>query len=253
MIGKVLAGGVAVVLVVPAVAVLAAFGVGADAQTCISSVVASADPEQVLPDSQPEDPNPTLETQDTATAGDVASDDEAAGGCLPALGTGTVVLPPGTPVDVAAAVRNALAYVGVGSGWHQLCDRLACRAYGYVGSGYVSAKAHWQVMVADGYAHPGDRCPPLGSFVFWNTGRPYGHVSLVVAADPVGCDPERIQVTSNGVFDAATGNHGGVYLLSFARLDRMYQRAGGYLGWSPPVCAGALLPAGTVHPAPSGR
>ena len=252
MIGKVLAGGVAVVLVVPTIAALAAFGVGAGAQTCISSVVASAAPDQLLPDSQPEDLNPTLDAQLTAPT-DAGSDEASATGCLPALGIGTVEVPPGTPVDVATAVHNALAYVGVTYGWNELCDRLACRAYGYVGSGYVSAEAHWQVMVDHGYAHPGDRCPPLGSFVFWNTGRPYGHVSLVVAADPVGCDPERIQVTSNGVFDAATGNHGGVYLLSFARLDHMELGGGGYLGWSQPICAGALLPAGTIHPAPSGR
>lgn len=130
MIGKVLAGGIAVVLVVPAVAVLAAFGIGADAQMCISSVVASANPDQMLPDNQPEDPNPTFEPQVTAPAsaasndgatsasagvapGDSASDDPAANGCLPALGIGTVEVPPGTPVDVATAVHNALAYVGV--------------------------------------------------------------------------------------------------------------------------------------------
>jgi hypothetical protein len=77
-------------------------------------------------------------------------------------------------------------------------------------------------------------------------------VSLVVQADAVRCDPEHIEVTSNGVFDSATGNHGGVYLLSFARLDRMQLGGHGYLGWSPPVCAGTLLPAGTIHPVPSG-
>ena len=77
-------------------------------------------------------------------------------------------------------------------------------------------------------------------------------MSLVVQADPVHCDPNVIQVTSNEVFDAATGGHGGVYLLSFARLDHMQLGGHGYLGWSPPVCAGALLPAGTVHPVPSG-
>lgn len=245
MIGKVLAGGIAVVLVVPAVAVLAAFGVGATAQTCISSVAASAPAEQLLPDNQPQDTNPTP----TATASSPAVPSGASStGCVPALGVGTVQVPAGTPVDVATAVRNALAYVGVSGGWSELCDKLACRAYGYLNSGYVSAAAHWQVMLTHGYAHPGDRCPPLGSFVFFNTGRPLGHVSLVVQADPGRCDPNQIQVTANGVFDAATGNHGGVYLLSLARLDHMYLNGHGYLGWSPPICAGALLPVGTVHP-----
>lgn len=177
--------------------------------------------------------------------------DSSGAGCLPGLGTGAVVVPPGTPHDVATAVRTAMAYVGVRSGWHQLCDRLACRAYGYVGSGYPTAAEHWRQMVATGNAHPGDACPPLGAFVFWRTGRPAGHVSVVVQADP-GCDPDKILVTSNGVFDSATGNHGGVYLLSFAQLNAGYVSGAGYLGWSNPVCQGAKLPAGTVHPAPSG-
>jgi hypothetical protein len=76
-------------------------------------------------------------------------------------------------------------------------------------------------------------------------------VSVVVQADP-GCDPAKILVTSNGVFDSATGNHGGVYLLSFAQLNAGYVNGAGYLGWSNPVCRGTRLPAGTVHPAPSG-
>ncbi|KQY41853.1 hypothetical protein [Cellulomonas sp. Root137] len=161
-------------------------------------------------------------------------------------------MPAGTSADVATAVRNGLAYVGVTSGWRQLCDRLACRAYGYVGSGFTSAKAHWTEMVATGHAHPGDACPPLGAFTFWNTGRPFGHASLVVQADP-GCDPSKILLTANEVFDSATGNHGGVYLISFDRLSAMYLHGNGYLGWSNPICKGALLPAGTTHPAPSGR
>ena len=121
-----------------------------------------------------------------------------------------------------------------------------------VGSGFSTAKAHWNEMVLSGRAHPGDTCPPLGSFVFWNTGRPAGHVSIVVQADP-GCDPAQIMLTSNGVFDAAAGNRGGVYLISMAQINAGYLSGRGYLGWSDPVCRGAALPAGTVHPVPSGR
>ncbi|MGV8965230.1 MAG: transglycosylase SLT domain-containing protein [Cellulomonas sp.] len=174
-------------------------------------------------------------------------------GCVPRLGSdGAVVVPPGTPNDVATAVQTAMSYVGVRSGWAQLCDRLACRAYGYINSGYPSAKAHWLDMVVTGRAHPGDECPPLGSFVFWNTGRPFGHVSVVVQADP-GCDPAKTMVTANEVFDSASGNHGGVYLVSLAHLNAGYVNGRGYLGWSDPACKGASLPAGTTHPAPPGR
>ena len=203
-----------------------------------------------IPDS-PAAPFPPVVSEPAVAA--VAPTGGTGGGCLPGLGGPRgVTVPPGTPHDVATAVRTAMSYVGLRTGWHGLCDRLACRAYGYVGSGYPTALAHWGQMVATGNAHPADACPPLGSFVFWRTGRPAGHVSVVVQADP-GCDPGRILVTANGVLDAATGNHGGVYLLSFAQINAGYLRGAGYLGWSEPVCAGALLPAGTVHPAPAGR
>lgn len=207
------------------------------------AAVCTADP---VSGASSENPNPTLPATGGATAAPSV-------GCVPQLGTGQVVVPPGTPADVTTAVNNAMAYVGVTSGWTQLCDRLACRAYGYVGSGYPSAKAHWEQMVATGHAHPGDRCPPLGSFVFFDTGRPYGHVSIVVQADPGRCDPQQVKVTSNQAFDAATGNHGGVYLLTFAQLNGFFEHGGGYLGWSDPVCRGAILPPGTIHPVPSGR
>ncbi|WP_426592629.1 hypothetical protein ACPPVS_12720 [Cellulomonas sp. McL0617] len=197
----------------------------------------------------PENPDPTLSPDSADPAATPSS-----GGCVPGLGGGEQVqVPPGTPVGVASAVNNAMAYVGVTSGWYELCDRLACRAYGYLGSGYPSAKAHWQAMLATGHAHPNDPCPPLGSFVFFDTGRPYGHVSLVVQADPGRCDPTQMKVTANGVFDTATGNHGGVYLLTLARLTSFYRGGHGYLGWAEPICRGALLPAGTTQPAPSGR
>ena len=157
-----------------------------------------------------------------------------------------MAVPPGTPTDVQSAVRTALSYVGIRSGWRQLCDKLACRAYGYASSGYPSAKAHWEQMVVTGHAHPGDTCPPLGAFVFWNTGCPFGHVSVVVQADP-GCDATKTLVTANEVFDRATGNSGGVYLLSLAQLNAGYVDGRGYLGWSDPVCAGALVTARTAQ------
>ena len=59
-------------------------------------------------------------------------------------------------------------------------------------------------------------------------------------------------VTANEVFDSATGNHGGVYLLSLAQLKSGYVNGRGYLNWSDSVCAGARLPAGTAQPAPAG-
>ena len=175
-------------------------------------------------------------------------------GCLTGLGSaaGEVLVPAGTPHDVTAAVTTALSYVGVRSGWDGLCDRLACRAYGYVGSGYYSAATHWAAMLDGGQAHPGDGCPPLGSFVFFDTGRIYGHVSVVVKSSPT-CDWSQTFVTSNATYDHLTGYDGGVYLTTIEHLNAGYvRRASGYLGWAEPVCQGASVAAGTQHPAASG-
>ena len=244
MIGKVASAGLLLFAVVPALGILTALSIGSGAQHCITDAVASATPATAIT-AEPLVPNPA--PSPSASPG--------AGGCLPGLGVkaGPLSIPVGTPSNVSAAVAAGLALVGVTSGWYQRCDQLACRAYGYANSGYFSARTHWLAMLASGHAHPADPCPPLGSFVFFDTGRPDGHVSLVVQADPGRCDPNAIQVTANEVFDAATGNHGGVYELSFARLNRMYLGGHGYLGWSDPVCAGALLLALGAQPAAAGR
>ena len=145
-------------------------------------------------------------------------------------------------------MQTALSYVGVTSGWAGLCDRLACRAYGYASSGYATAAAHWQAMLDSGRAHPGDTCAPLGSFVFFDTGRPAGHVSIVVKASPT-CDLDATLVTSNATYDYLTGYDGGVYVTTAGHLDASSARSGaGYLGWAEPSCRGAALEIGSVDP-----
>jgi hypothetical protein len=94
-------------------------------------------------------------------------------------------------------------------------------------------------MLTTGHARPGDRCPPLGAFVYWATGSPAGHIALVVQADP-GCDPARIKVVTNDALDHATGFTGGVYLVTLAQIETGFMSRSGYRGWSDPVCAGAL-------------
>ena len=154
----------------------------------------------------------------------------------------------GTPPEVAAAVRVSLSYVGLRSGWNNLCDRLACRAYGYANSGYPTAAAHWSTLVSAGRARPGDRCPPVGAFAYWATGRPAGHVALVVE-NTGGCDPERIKLVSNDALDNQHGSLGGVYLVTMRQIENGWMRAEDYRGWTDPICAGAQLPEGTRHPA----
>ncbi|MGQ0631611.1 MAG: hypothetical protein ACT4P1_11245 [Sporichthyaceae bacterium] len=157
------------------------------------------------------------------------------GGPGPAAG-----VPVAAPVSSAPAIRAALSLVGANSGWYRLCDRLACRAYGHANSGYASASVHWGAMLAAGFAHPGDRCPPPGSFVFWSTSSADGHVALVASSD-ADCDSSRITLVSNDVLDAERGNIGGVYHVTLARIESGFVATDHYLGWSEPVCAGVAM------------
>jgi hypothetical protein len=145
------------------------------------------------------------------------------------------------------AIAAVVSMVGTSTGWYRLCDRLVCRAYGYANSGYPTAAAHWVAMVESGAARAGDRCSPAGAFVYWapdpgSDGA--GHVALVTAADP-SCDPRRIAVVSNDVGDTTVGQ-GGVYQVSLAALESGFVRPDRYLGWAPPICAGALHRSGTT-------
>jgi hypothetical protein len=189
-------------------------------------------------------------TSTASVAGDAASSlattDESCQESVAAVGS--VVVPPGTPVDVATAVRASLDLIGVRSGWSRQCDRLACHAYGFANSGYVSASAHWASMLATGHGHTGDHCPPVGSFMFWSTPGPDGHVALIVQSDAA-CDPDRIELVSNDVLDRRTGYDGGVYLVTLTQIESGFVSRAGYLGWSNPVCAGLALPAATRRPA----
>jgi hypothetical protein len=63
----------------------------------------------------------------------------SAPGCATPGSPTQVVVAPGTPHDASRAVRTAMSFVGVTSGWYNLCDKLACRIYGYANSGYDTA------------------------------------------------------------------------------------------------------------------
>ena len=213
--------------VVPAVMFLGLFGMAGGALACTPTSAVAAD-------------GVTSASTPSATPAPVTVTDPACD--TGAVRAGTVVVPSGTSADVATAIRTALSHVGQRSGWRRLCDRLACRAYGYANSGFKSARAHWEAMVAIKYAHPADRCPPAGSFVFWTAATPAGHVAVVVENDG-SCDPDLIKLVSNDVLDTSTGNYGGVYLVTLRQIESGFVRPSGYLGWSEPICIGALLPA----------
>lgn len=103
------------------------------------------------------------------------------------------------------------------------CDHLAGDIWGYEdASGYYSAFTHWQTAVAQGIAVPDDREPPLGALLFWETGKPFGHVATYIGNGMV--------VTNAG------GEYGSnVYIYYADWYDVIGYK---YLGWAPPVFFG---------------
>jgi hypothetical protein len=134
------------------------------------------------------------------------------------------------PIDTGAteipgaeeAVAQALRLVG-GHGYYQLCARLAANIWGRPRAGYLSAAEQWRQMVVTGNAHVGDRRPPVGALVFWETGGPYGHVAVYVGDG---------RIVSNDIGDRVPGE-GGVYLVEFGLIESKWNAT--YLGWAPPV------------------
>lgn len=120
------------------------------------------------------------------------------------------------------AVARALRLVG-GHGYYQLCARLAANIWDRPRAGYFSAAEQWRQMVATGNAHAGDRRPPVGALVFWETGGPYGHVAVYVGNN---------RIVSNDINDRVPGE-GGVYLVDFALIESKWGAT--YLGWAPPI------------------
>lgn len=122
----------------------------------------------------------------------------------------------------AAAVVRARAMIGQ-HGYYQLCARLAARIWGRPRAGYASAADQWRAMLAAGHAHAGDRRPPIGALLFWDTGGPYGHVAFYLGSG---------QIVSNDVGDEAPGE-GGVYLVDATAVESRWGSQ--YLGWAPPL------------------
>ena len=120
------------------------------------------------------------------------------------------------------AVARALRLVG-GHGYYQLCARLAANIWGRPRAGFFSAAEQWRQMVATSNAHAGDREPPIGALVFWETGGPYGHVAVYVGNG---------RIVSNDIGDAVAGE-GGVYLVDFGLVESKWGAT--YLGWAPPI------------------
>ena len=99
-------------------------------------------------------------------------------------------------------------------GYHNQCLRLADNAYQPKGNRTSTALSQWYRAKRKGYAHPGNRRPPMGAQMFWRTSNPAGHIATYVG---------------NG--KAVTNMPGGaVKKINWKKMNSW----GPYLGWAEP-------------------
>ena len=104
-----------------------------------------------------------------------------------------------------------------------LCDHFVAVAYGLDHSGYPTAMDHWKQTPAD--MKNTSNNPPVGSLVFWDTGKPAGHVAIVTGVDDEGQPLVTTTHTNNGK-------------PTTMRLDSIGMK---YLGWSQPYFGGQTV------------
>lgn len=136
--------------------------------------------------------------------------------------------------DKAIAKAKELAAAGPGT-WQAVCDgspnclgrceRLAAVVWGRTSSGYYTALDHWRAAQGAGRAHPGDRSPPKGALLYYESGQPAGHVAVYLGGN---------MVISNDVGDSSSGHTGGVYIVPASDMEKTGWGLT-YLGWVEPV------------------
>lgn len=107
---------------------------------------------------------------------------------------------------------------------YRKCDHLAGDIWGYAdASGYATAKVHWFQALKQNVARPGNRTPPIGALLFWDSGH-YGHVATYVGNGLV------VSNLTNG----PKGSN--VYLLPAEYFEENWGSP--YLGWADPIFFG---------------
>lgn len=153
-----------------------------------------------------------------------------AGYTQPSTGGGSFTDGPVIYPNTEKALERAYSYVGnahlaCSDGMcYRKCDHLAGDIWGYADySGYRTAKTHWFTAVGQGIANPGDRTPPIGALLFWDTGSA-GHVATYVGDGMV-------------VSNWSNGPQGpNVYLIPVEAFEEEWGAP--YYGWADPVFRG---------------
>ncbi|MER6126575.1 peptidase M23 [Streptomyces sp. NPDC001795] len=124
------------------------------------------------------------------------------------------------PRSVAEAIAWAKAHSGAGSssGWYQRCLAFTANVYGWSFSGVNYAIDHYKVVPAS-MRHDGDRHPPAGALMYWDTGHRAGHIAVYLGGGKVASNdilrPGYIDVVDAGLFETKWNAK--------------------YIGWTPPV------------------
>jgi septal ring factor EnvC (AmiA/AmiB activator) len=114
-----------------------------------------------------------------------------------------------------AAVDFAMGFVGGGEEFRGLCLTFVDNAYAPTGGRVGTAIEQWERANANGHGHPGDRNPPIGAQVFWQTSDPARHAAIYAGG---------------GMVITTEAYNGRVGLASMEAVDSW----GPYLGWATP-------------------
>ncbi|WP_329020475.1 peptidase M23 [Streptomyces sp. NBC_01601] len=123
------------------------------------------------------------------------------------------------PRSVKDAIAWAKAHSGTGSssGWYQRCLAFTAIVYGWSYSGVTYAIDQYKVVPAS-MRHDGDRHPPAGALMYWDTGHRAGHIAVYVGGGKVASNdilrPGYIDIVDAGLFETKWNAK--------------------YIGWTPP-------------------
>ncbi|MFI6529480.1 peptidase M23 [Streptomyces uncialis] len=124
------------------------------------------------------------------------------------------------PRSVDEAIAWAKKHSGSGSSadWYQRCLAFTAIVYGWNVSGVNYAIDHYSV-VPKSMQHDGDRHPPAGALMYWDTGHRAGHIAVYLGNGKVASNdilrPGYIDVVDAELFETKWGAK--------------------YIGWTPPV------------------
>ncbi|MFK0142550.1 peptidase M23 [Streptomyces murinus] len=170
------------------------------------------------PASDPGTSTPPTTSQNTNcgnTTGPTGSSDKSSGRFTDGKQTWTLH----NPRSVAEAIAWAKAHSGAHSAddWYQRCLAFTATVYGWSYSGVVYAIDHYKVVPAS-MRHDGDRHPPPGALMYWDTGHRAGHIAVYLGNGKIASNdilrPGYIDVVDAGLVESKWGAK--------------------YIGWTPP-------------------